>query len=74
MVKLRRKIENNIKTIEYADNLIPVIFKCGDCGCTIRRLEDTDSYILMATSKEVETGNKKICSYCYRLQQYRGIE
>jgi hypothetical protein len=74
MVKLSRKTESGEKIVQFPDNLLPTVFKCLDCGSTIRRLEETDSFILMSTSKEVEDGTKKICPFCYRLREYRGIE
>lgn len=74
MVKLSRKTENGTKTVQYPDNLLPTVFKCLDCGSTIRRLDETDSFIIMSTSREVEDGNKKICAYCFKLLEYRGTE
>lgn len=74
MVKLSRRTPTGVKSIEYPDNLTPTVFKCVDCGSTIRRLDESDSYILMTTSKEVDSGTKKICPYCYRLKQYNGVE
>ncbi len=56
------------------ENLLPIIFKCKDCGCVIRKLEETQSYILLNVNKEIELGNMKFCSFCYRLNEYRGLQ
>lgn len=67
------KVQGKEKTFHQPPaNLEPVVFKCNECGSTIRRLEQTDSYVLMALHKEVEAGKKKICTFCYRLRELRG--
>lgn len=70
MIKVSKK-ENKLDYIP--ENLVPTIFRCSECGCTIRRLESTNSFILVSISPAVESGKKKICPYCYKLQQYRGV-
>lgn len=72
MIKLERKASQGI-TLRDPVNLIPMIFKCRDCGCTIRKLEETQSYILMAVHREIELGNRKICPFCYRLKEFKGV-
>lgn len=54
-------------------NLIPIVFKCINCKSTIRKLEETNSYVLMSTSKEVDSGNIKCCRFCERLIKLQGI-
>lgn len=70
MIKVQRR---GTKTfIEPPMNLEPIVFKCVECGSTIKRLEKTDSYILMSVHKDVEAGKKKICSFCYKLREMQG--
>lgn len=72
MIKLQKK--QNGKLIKDPPNLLPIMFKCRDCGCTIKKIEQTQSYILMNVPLSVETGKVKICPFCYRLRAYRGVE
>jgi hypothetical protein len=72
MVTLDRT--KNINGIKYPENLVPLVFRCSACGCMIRRLEETNSYILMTVHKDIEAGKKKLCPYCSRLNQYKGVE
>jgi len=72
VVKLSNKQSEG--SFKFPDNLCPTVFKCLECGSTIRRLEETNSYILMSLHREVETGKKKICPYCYKLREFKGTE
>ena len=72
MIKLDRKQAQ--PAIKDPENLIPIVFRCNMCGCTIRKIEETQSFILMTLSKQVEDGTRKICPFCYRLREFRGIE
>lgn len=64
----------SINGIKYPENLLPLVFRCSECGCVIRRLEETNSYILMTVHKDIESGKRKLCPYCNRLKQYMGEE
>jgi hypothetical protein len=70
MIKVLKKPNTEIKVPE---NLVPTVFRCSECGCTIRRLEDTDSYILMSVNPAIDKGLTKICPFCYKLREYRGV-
>jgi len=60
-------------TLSDPKNLEPIVFKCKECGCTVRKLLETNSYVLMSLSKEIETGKKKLCRYCNQLNEFRGV-
>lgn len=53
-------------------NLTPYMFHCKDCGSTIRRIEETNSFVLVNITKDVQEGKKKICSFCFKLNEYLG--
>lgn len=74
MIKLDKKPSGGGITVKDPENLVPIVFRCRDCDCVIRKLEDTQSYVLMTVSKAVEDGTRKICPYCYRLRELRGVE
>lgn len=67
----KTKVVNGVKC---PNNLTPLVFRCLDCGCIIRRLEETNSFILMTIHKEIELGKRKLCPYCTRLNSYKGAE
>lgn len=69
------KIEKRVGGVRIKDpeNLIPIVFKCVNCKSTIRKLEDTNSYVLMSTSKEVDSGSIPACEFCRRLLKYQGV-
>jgi len=71
MIKIKPK-----KGIKLNDpkNLTPIVFRCQDCGCLIRKIEATNSYILFKLSKEVEDKKKRLCKFCRKLFEYRGVE
>lgn len=54
----------------FPPNLVPYIFKCKKCGCTIRKVLETDSYILMLINRDIDLGKTKICPFCYKLREY----
>lgn len=56
------------------DNLYPIVFKCINCKSTIRRIEETNSYVLMTTSREVDAGLIPLCSFCKKLREYQGLD
>jgi len=70
MIKI---LKEKLRPTAVPENLIPIVFRCQDCGCTIRRLEATNSYVLMSTSSLIDRGKQKICPFCYRLKQYQGV-
>ena len=75
MIKLQERPQGlRLKSITFPDNLTPIVFRCKDCGSTIKRIEATESFYLMHVSAEVEKKKKKICSYCKRLLDLKGIE
>jgi hypothetical protein len=59
---------------EDPENLSPVVFRCKNCGCLIRKIEETQSYVFQSINQEILDNKVKICSYCYRLKEYRGFE
>jgi DNA-directed RNA polymerase subunit RPC12/RpoP len=63
-----------VAPVKDPENLIPVVYRCLTCGSTIRKIEETQSFVLMTLSKQVEEGTRKICPFCYRLKEFRGIE
>lgn len=69
------RVENKKQGISLSDpkNLEPIVFKCKDCGCTIRKLLETNSYVLMSVSKEVYNKEIEFCKFCSRLNEFRGI-
>lgn len=69
-------VENRTGCIKLKDpdNLVPIIFKCRDCGCTIRKIEETQSYILLNINKEIDEGKRKLCHFCYKLNECRGLQ
>lgn len=54
-------------------NLAAYLFRCKECGCIIRKIEETNSYVLVSLSKEVETKQKKLCRFCRQLNEFRGV-
>jgi hypothetical protein len=69
MIRLQQK-EETILPIPDPDNLIPYLYRCGDCGCVIRKVEETQSFVLVSIHKDIESGKRKICPFCYRLREY----
>ena len=70
MIKIAEKSGLRVRD---PDHLIPILFRCSKCGCTIRKIESTNSYVLMSLSPAIEKGTQKICPHCYRLKEYKGI-
>jgi hypothetical protein len=56
------------------EHLVPVLFKCTVCGCLIKKIEETNSYVFQSINKDILDGKVKICSQCYRLKEYRGVD
>ena len=54
-------------------NLVPYMFRCKECGCIVRKLEETNSYVLVALSKDVETKQARLCRFCRQLNEFRGV-
>ena len=71
MIKVERKQQGI--TVSDPGNLEPIVFRCKDCGCTVRKLLDTHSYVLMSISKEVENKQKHLCRFCRQLNEFRGV-
>jgi hypothetical protein len=59
--------------IKDPENLIPIVYRCFNCQCTIRKIEETNSYVIMSISKQVAEGELEACSFCKRLIEAQGI-
>lgn len=72
MIRLQKKevIKEPIGSNTDPANLIAYLYRCNDCGCIIRKIEETQSFVLVSIHKDIETGKSKICPFCYRLREY----
>ena len=67
------KLEEKRRGLKLSDpkNLEPIVFRCKECGCTIRKILETNSYVLMSLSTEVRKKHIKLCRFCHRLNEFR---
>jgi len=71
MIKLE-KSQGGVR-LKDPENLVPTVFRCYNCNCIVRKLEDTHSYVIMTVSKDVIEGKIPPCSFCSKLIKAQGI-
>jgi len=65
MIKLE-KSQGGVR-LKDPENLVPTVFRCYNCNCIVRKLEDTHSYVI------IFEGKIPPCSFCSKLIKAQGI-